>query len=204
MGPWWFIKIRTCVNFPPPLFSLQFNYLSTPYIQRLRQPAVEVSHGWVHVDWCARYYTSLSKLDACVVIIYKIYIDNTEAFRIYRIKCSVPFNVMKSSLSSQHSISKKKHSIYVPQNPLIKDAPNLPNLDIYRLSLQLSLRNLLKLSARRRMKVQLEQRRQAMLQPHMSEQQLNWPLKCGLYYRYGGSFYSQNRTAIHATPRCKN
>ena len=37
------------------------------------------------------------------------------------------------------------------------------------------------------MKMQLEQRRQAMLQLHLSDQQFNWLLRCGLYYRFGGS-----------------
>ena len=55
------------------------------------------------------------------------------------------------------------------------------NLNISRLGLQLSLRNILKPGVKWRMKMWLEQRRQAMPQLHMSDQQFNWLLKCVLY-----------------------
>ena len=55
------------------------------------------------------------------------------------------------------------------------------NLNVSRLGLQLSLRNILKPDVKPRMKMQLEQRRQAMLQLHLSDQQFNCLLKCFLY-----------------------
>ena len=36
----------------------------------------------------------------------------------------------------------------------------------------------------------LEQRRQAMLQPHVSDQQFNCPQRCALYYRFDGQQFS--------------
>ena len=50
-------------------------------------------------------------------------------------------------------------------------------LNVSRLGLQLSVRNILKPGVKPRMKMQLEQRRQAMLQLHLSDQQFNYLLK---------------------------
>ena len=50
-----------------------------------------------------------------------------------------------------------------------------------RLVLQLSLPNPLKQGVKSRMKMQLEQRRQAMLQLHRNDQQINCLLRCDLY-----------------------
>ena len=61
------------------------------------------------------------------------------------------------------------------------------NLNVSHLSLQLSLRNILKPSVKWKMKMLLEQRPQAMLQLHLSDQQFNCPLKCALYQRLDGS-----------------
>ena len=55
------------------------------------------------------------------------------------------------------------------------------NLNVSRLGLRMSLRNILKPSVKWRMKMQLEQRRQAMLQLQWSDQQFNCLLKCVLY-----------------------
>ena len=55
------------------------------------------------------------------------------------------------------------------------------NLNVSRLVLQLSLPNLLKPCIKLRMKMLLEQRRQAMLQLHPSGQQFNYPQRCVLY-----------------------
>ena len=56
-----------------------------------------------------------------------------------------------------------------------------PNLNVSRLVLQLSLHNILKLCVKWRMRMQLVQRRQAMIQLHLSDEQFNWLLKCVLY-----------------------
>ena len=62
------------------------------------------------------------------------------------------------------------------------------NSNSSRLGLQLPLRNILKPSVKWGMKMWLEQRRQAMLQLHLSDQQFNGLLKCVLYYRLDGIF----------------
>ena len=61
-------------------------------------------------------------------------------------------------------------------------------LNVSRLGFQLSLRNILKPSVKWRMKMQLEQCRQVMLQLHLSDRQFNCLLKCVLYYRLEGIF----------------
>ena len=38
----------------------------------------------------------------------------------------------------------------------------------------------------------MEQRRQAMLQPHLSDQQVYWLLRCDLYYKFEGIFAWQS------------
>ena len=52
------------------------------------------------------------------------------------------------------------------------------NFNVSRLSLQLSLHNILKPSVKWRMKMQLEQCRHAMLQLHLNDQQFDCLLKC--------------------------
>ena len=54
-------------------------------------------------------------------------------------------------------------------------------LNVSRLGLQLSSHNILKPSVKWRMKMQLEQRLQAMLQLHLCDQQFRCLLKCVLY-----------------------
>ena len=54
--------------------------------------------------------------------------------------------------------------------------------------LQLSLRNPLKRFVKSRMNMKLEQRRQAMLQLHLSDQQVYGLLSCGLYQRFDGAY----------------
>ena len=60
------------------------------------------------------------------------------------------------------------------------------NLNVSRLGLQLSLRNMLKPSVKWRMKMQLEQRR------HLSDQQFYCLLKCALYERLDGRLVCQH------------
>ena len=60
-------------------------------------------------------------------------------------------------------------------------------LNDYRTVLRLSLPNPLKPDVKSKMKMQLEQRRQAMLQQHMSDRQFYCLLRCVLYYRFYGS-----------------
>ena len=55
------------------------------------------------------------------------------------------------------------------------------NFNVSPLVLQLSLRNLLKPGVKSRMKMWLEQRRQVMLQLHLSDQQFNCRLRCVLH-----------------------
>ena len=55
------------------------------------------------------------------------------------------------------------------------------NLNDFHLVLPLSLSNLSKPGVKSRMKIQLELRRQAMLQLHLSDEQFNYLLKCVLY-----------------------
>ena len=66
-------------------------------------------------------------------------------------------------------------------NSLIYDRTKSQNLNVSRLGLQLSLCNMLKPSVKWRMKMQLEQRRQAMLQLHPTDHQFNGLLKCVLH-----------------------
>ena len=61
-----------------------------------------------------------------------------------------------------------------------------PNLNASSLGLQLSVHNILKPGVKWRMKMWLEQRRQAVLQLHLSDQQFNCLLKCVLYWRLDG------------------
>ena len=70
----------------------------------------------------------------------------------------------------------------------IQDAPNPQNLNVSRLVLQLSLPNLLKPGYNWKMKMSLEQRRQVMLQLHLSDQQFYCLLKCSLYERFNGTY----------------
>ena len=56
-----------------------------------------------------------------------------------------------------------------------------PNINVSRLVLQLSLPNPLKPRVKLRMKMELEQRGQAMLQLHLSDQQCYFLLRCILY-----------------------
>ena len=55
------------------------------------------------------------------------------------------------------------------------------NFNDYHLFLQVTLSNLLKRGVKSRMKMQLEQRRQVMLQLHLSDQQCYCPRWCDLY-----------------------
>ena len=66
-----------------------------------------------------------------------------------------------------------------------------PYLNVSRLVLQvlkLSLHKPFKPGVKSRMKVQLEQRRQAMLQLHLSDQQFYCLWRCCLYYRFDGIY----------------
>ena len=65
---------------------------------------------------------------------------------------------------------------------IIQDAPNPNTL------LRLSLPNPLKPDVKSRMKMQLEQRRQAMLQLHLSDRQFYCLLRCVLYWRFYGIY----------------
>ena len=67
---------------------------------------------------------------------------------------------------------------------------NSQNWNDYRLVLQLSLPNPLKPGVTSRMKMKLEQRRQAMLKQHLSDQQVYCLLRCALYYRFYGNAYN--------------
>ena len=57
------------------------------------------------------------------------------------------------------------------------------NVNVSRLSLKLPLPNPLKSGVKSRLKMWLEQRRQAMLQLHLSDQQVYFRPRCTLYYR---------------------
>ena len=61
---------------------------------------------------------------------------------------------------------------------------NAPNLNVFRLVLQLALPNPLKLGVKLRMTMSLEQRRQAMLQLHLNGEQFYCLLRCALYLRF--------------------
>ena len=63
------------------------------------------------------------------------------------------------------------------------------SLNVSCVLLQLSSLNPLKPGVKLRMKMQLEQRRQAMLQLHLSYQQFNCLLRCDLYKRFYGMPY---------------
>ena len=73
------------------------------------------------------------------------------------------------------------------------------NVKAARLSLQLLLRNILKPCVKSRMKMSLKQRRQAMLQLHLSDWQFCCLLRCGLYYMFYGNIIihaSQTRFVV--------
>ena len=78
------------------------------------------------------------------------------------------------------------------------------NLNVSHLVLQLSLANPLKPCVKSRMKMSLEQRRQAMLQQHLSDQQFYCLLRCALYQRLDSIMYgnimliSLNDTMLNA------
>ena len=75
------------------------------------------------------------------------------------------------------------------------------NWNVSRLSLQLSLRNILKPSVKLRMKMWLDQRRQVMLQLHLSDQQFNCLLKCPLYYRLDSKYLEiMSMSVVAMTP----
>ena len=59
--------------------------------------------------------------------------------------------------------------------------PKSQNLNEYRLVLSLAVLNPLKTGLKERMKMKMEQHRQAMLQLHLGDQQFNLLLRCGLY-----------------------
>ena len=61
-------------------------------------------------------------------------------------------------------------------------------LNVSCLVLQLSLPSTLKSGIKWRMKMQLEQRRQAMLQLHLSDQQFHCLVGCDLYERFYGTY----------------
>ena len=62
-----------------------------------------------------------------------------------------------------------------------------------RTVLRLSLQNPVKPYVKSRMKMQLEQRRQAMLQLHLNDGQFYCLLRCNLYWRFYGIHLSVNR-----------
>ena len=62
------------------------------------------------------------------------------------------------------------------------------NLNVSRLVLQLPLPNPFKPGVTSRMKMQLEQHRQAMLQLHLIDQQFYSQLRCNLYYKFDSSW----------------
>ena len=75
--------------------------------------------------------------------------------------------------------------MYITSHEIHRQVSNIRHsefkiLNVSRLGLQLSVRNILKPGVKPRMKMQLEQRRQAMLQLHLSDQQFNYLLKCVL------------------------
>ena len=61
------------------------------------------------------------------------------------------------------------------------------HVNVSCLVLQLTLPNPLKPVVKSRMKMQLEQRRSAMLQLHLRDQQFYCPLRCDLYWRFDGN-----------------
>ena len=67
-----------------------------------------------------------------------------------------------------------RHAVKSP----ILDAPKSPNLNVSRLVSSCPCLNLLKPCVKSRMKMQLEQRRQAMLQLHRNDQQFDCLLRC--------------------------
>ena len=70
------------------------------------------------------------------------------------------------------------------------------SLNICSLILQLSLCNVLKLGVKSKMKMWLEQRRQAMLQLHLSDRQFYCLLRCDLYQRFDGILNETTRNKL--------
>ena len=88
-------------------------------------------------------------------------------------------NLLQPILTILHAMPKVQQVKYRKLSNITRT--NTQNLNVFRFGLQLSLCNILKPSVKWRMKMQLEQRRQAMLQLHLSYQQFNCLLKCPLY-----------------------
>ena len=81
------------------------------------------------------------------------------------------------------------HSVTHNEGKIYRQIPNIrrtkfQNLNVFSRVLQLALPNPLKPGVKLRMNMKLEQRRQAMLQLHLSDQQVYCLLSCVLYYRF--------------------
>ena len=78
------------------------------------------------------------------------------------------------------------------------------HVNVSCLVLQLTLPNPLKPVVKSRMKMQLEQRRSAMLQLHLRDQQFYCPLRCDLYWRFdGNSAVPLNPNEIESWKKCR-
>ena len=76
------------------------------------------------------------------------------------------------------------HKIRNLSYPQISDISRTKSHNFSRLFLQLSLCSLLKPGGKSSMKIKLEQRWQAVVQPNMSDQQCNCLQRCALYYMF--------------------
>ena len=85
-----------------------------------------------------------------------------------------------SDMESLKAHSGDRNNNYYPKISNIRRT-QIPNFNVSRLVLQLSLPNPMKPGVKSRMKMQLEQRRQAMLQLHLSDRQFYCLLMCVLY-----------------------
>ena len=96
-----------------------------------------------------------------------------------------PWMIWGNRLIPKHNTTKCVLRIY-RKTPSISRT-KFENLNLSCILLQLSSLNPLKSGVKLRMKMWLEQRRQAMLQLHLSYQQFYCLLRCGLYKRFYGS-----------------
>ena len=101
-------------------------------------------------------------------------------------RTTYPFNIHGRRLLAV-AIKRYNYNIcvvkdYIPSNLSYK--PQIPKLKCFSPVLQLSFPNPLKLGVKSKMKMQLEHRRQAMLQLHLSDQQSYCLLRCDLYQRF--------------------
>ena len=124
-----------------------------------------------------KWFSSIGISIFATILFVTIIIEFLLKLNLAEISSDIPVYVF--SITTYKEVHKNK--VYTYRKVSNIRCTKSPNLNDSRLVLQLSLSNILKPGIKSRMKMQLEQRRQAMLQLHLSHQQFNCLLKCVLY-----------------------